>query len=90
MVEQSGHDETVDVWCLGIFMFELLYGKPPFERPSVEETIALIRKGEWEFPEEPQVHHRGLSVIGQHSVLCFAACVSVRYVARLTHYEHGA
>lgn len=27
------YDESVDIWAVGIIMFELLVGKPPFEAP---------------------------------------------------------
>jgi len=31
MIKQSGHDKTLDIWNLGVLMFELLTGSPPFE-----------------------------------------------------------
>ena len=31
MIEQLGHDETVDIWCIGILLFELITGTTPFE-----------------------------------------------------------
>jgi serine/threonine protein kinase len=30
MVNKSGHDESIDIWSLGVLMFELLAGRPPF------------------------------------------------------------
>jgi serine/threonine protein kinase len=27
------YDESVDIWAIGIIMYELLVGKPPFEAP---------------------------------------------------------
>lgn len=30
MIQGLDHDESVDIWCLGVLTFELLFGKPPF------------------------------------------------------------
>eukprot|EP00427_Karlodinium_veneficum_P055275 CAMPEP_0169406162 /NCGR_PEP_ID=MMETSP1017-20121227/57350_1 /TAXON_ID=342587 /ORGANISM="Karlodinium micrum, Strain CCMP2283" /LENGTH=117 /DNA_ID=CAMNT_0009512841 /DNA_START=156 /DNA_END=506 /DNA_ORIENTATION=- len=31
LIASVGHDQSVDVWCVGIMLFELLSGHPPFE-----------------------------------------------------------
>lgn len=30
MIRKQGHDQKLDVWCVGILFFELLYGRTPF------------------------------------------------------------
>lgn len=30
MILKQGHNEKLDVWCIGILFFELLYGRTPF------------------------------------------------------------
>ena len=34
MMMKKGHDEHIDIWCIGCLMFELLTGRPPFEGPD--------------------------------------------------------
>jgi aurora kinase len=36
----------VDVWAVGVLAYELLVGRPPFERETREETYACIRRQE--------------------------------------------
>lgn len=31
MIKGVGHDEKLDIWTIGILMYELLHGKPPFQ-----------------------------------------------------------
>ena len=44
MVEKTEHDESVDLWSLGVLIFEFLYGSPPFEHADPEEQKQRIRK----------------------------------------------
>jgi aurora kinase, other len=39
MVENKGHDYAVDNWTLGILCYEFLYGVPPFEAESQDDTF---------------------------------------------------
>lgn len=42
MVEQRAHDHTVDLWTLGVLIYEFLTGSPPFEAASNLETHRKI------------------------------------------------
>jgi serine/threonine protein kinase len=42
MIKQSGHDKSLDIWNLGVLMFELLTGSPPFEGASQNELFDNI------------------------------------------------
>ena len=42
MIKQSGHDKALDVWNLGVLLFELLTGSPPFEGSSQSDLFSNI------------------------------------------------
>ncbi|PRW57075.1 aurora other [Chlorella sorokiniana] len=47
---ELGYTDAVDVWAAGILAYELLVGRPPFERETREETYAWITKREPALP----------------------------------------
>ncbi|GJD08977.1 Aurora kinase A [Galdieria sulphuraria] len=51
MIEGQQHDEAVDIWGLGVLMYEFLVGRPPFEASGQHETYSRITKVELNIPE---------------------------------------
>jgi len=50
MVEGREHDEQVDVWSLGVLLFEFLVGNPPFEAEGHSATYRRISRVDLRFP----------------------------------------
>ena len=50
MVEGKEHDQMVDVWSLGVLMYEFLVGNPPFEAFPQSETYKKISKVDIKWP----------------------------------------
>uniref|UniRef100_A0A6S8VJJ5 Aurora kinase n=1 Tax=Chaetoceros debilis TaxID=122233 RepID=A0A6S8VJJ5_9STRA len=50
MVEGREHDEMVDVWSLGVLLYEFLVGTPPFEAEGHTATYRKISRVELNFP----------------------------------------
>lgn len=42
MIQGKGHDYAVDSWCLGVMLYEMLYGKTPFKGINRKETYYRI------------------------------------------------
>ena len=55
--QQTGYDRTCDWWSLGVIMFEMLIGYPPFCSETPQETYAKIMgwQKSLEFPAEVPV-----------------------------------
>ncbi|EEE60953.1 serine/threonine-protein kinase D6PK [Oryza sativa Japonica Group] len=62
IIRGDGHGSSVDWWTLGIFLYELLYGRTPFRGPGNEETLTNVVSQGLKFPDNPAVsfHARDL------------------------------
>jgi len=47
---KGGHSFEVDIWSLGVIMFTLLIGKPPFQTGTLNKTYRKIKMVEYSFP----------------------------------------
>merc|ERR1719240_2257826 len=45
LIASSGHTNAVDWWCLGILVFELMSGHPPFESAYPMQIYSKVMKG---------------------------------------------
>jgi serum/glucocorticoid-regulated kinase 2 len=47
-----GHSRAVDFWSLGILLYEMLVGIPPFFSENINETYNMILKADVEYPRD--------------------------------------
>lgn len=51
MIVGSGHDKTLDWWALGILIYEMIIGIPPFYNPNKNQMYYLIQNAPIRWPE---------------------------------------
>jgi serine/threonine protein kinase len=50
--ETRGHSFEVDVWSMGVILYTILVGKPPYEAKDVKATYQRILANEYRFPPD--------------------------------------
>ena len=52
IIKEKGHDERVDVWCIGVLLFELITGNVPFQGNDIETLKNNILKLKIAWPRD--------------------------------------
>lgn len=52
-VLQGNYDQSCDIWSLGVILYVLLCGVPPFYGTNYAEIVLMVTEGKFDFePEE--------------------------------------
>jgi len=60
IIQSKGHNKAVDWWALGVLIFEMLAGYPPFYDESPLVTYEKILSGKFDFPSHVQTVEKDL------------------------------
>lgn len=58
-----GHSFEVDIWSMGVILFTVLVGKPPYEAKDVKATYQRIINNEYSFPSHVDVSEKAKDLI---------------------------
>ena len=65
IISGGTHSFEVDIWSLGVILFTMLVGKPPFETRDVKATYKRIKRGSYTFPDTVELSKDGRHLIEQ-------------------------
>lgn len=83
VLESQGHSYEVDIWGIGVILYCMLHGRPPFESAEVRQTYKKIRAGAFTFNESTK--------FGNYAKDFIRRCLTVDTAKRMTlaeMYEH--
>ncbi|KAM3131403.1 Serine/threonine-protein kinase plk1 [Paramecium bursaria] len=66
---KTGHSFEVDIWSLGVIIYTLFVGKPPFETQDVKTTYKKIKAVQYSFPDHVPLPENAKNIIQRILVL---------------------
>jgi len=58
-----GHSYEVDFWAIGVIIYTLIIGRPPFETEDVKETYKRIQENNYSFPNHIYISEEAKDLI---------------------------
>lgn len=62
---KTGHSYEVDIWSMGVIVYTLIIGKPPFETQEVKATYRRIKMNAYSFPDGAVISDAAKNLINE-------------------------
>ena len=59
----AGHSYEVDIWAIGIIIYTLIIGKPPFETNDIKQTYKFIKGVIFKIPDDAKISYPAAKLI---------------------------
>lgn len=55
LINRAPAHPSMDIWALGVILYRMIFGIYPFEGETRRDIFDKIKKGDYVFPDKPQV-----------------------------------
>ncbi|OMJ73441.1 hypothetical protein SteCoe_27858 [Stentor coeruleus] len=88
-VIDGSHSYEADIWSLGIVLYTILLGKPPFHTDNSQKTYSKIKSGNFSYPENCSISDSAKELINRILIVDFTLRPSLDQILESDFFHQG-